>query len=99
MVGTGGNAGNGGKPRLIGTEVCRLVLTPTSKYNWLFIFQEAAVMIVTVSLIVGGILAVLGYFAKKYGKCKWLAACISSRDQVDVERQKSQRKKWRIEFL
>ena len=74
-------------------------LTPTSKCNWLFIFQEAAVMIVTVSLIVGGILAVLGYFAKKYGKCKWLAACISSRDQVDVERQKSQRKKWRIEFL
>ena len=71
-------------------------LTPTSRYNWLFIFQEAAVMIVTVSLIVGGILAVLGYFAKKYGKCKWLAACISSRDQVDVERQKSQRKKWRI---
>eukprot|EP00093_Oithona_nana_P011396 11396.XXX_833700_833981_1 [CDS] Oithona nana genome sequencing. len=74
MVGTGGNAGNGGKPRLIGTE-------------------EAAVMIVTVSLIVGGVLAVLGYLAKKYGKCKWLAACISSRDQVDVEKQKSQRKK------
>lgn len=50
-------------------------------------------MIVTVSLIVGGVLAVLGYLAKKYGKCKWLAACISSRDQVDVEKQKSQRKK------
>ena len=92
MVGTGGNAGNGGKPRLIGTEVCRIFDT-NFKVQLTFILQEAAVMIVTVSLIVGGILAVLGYFAKKYGKCKWLAACISSRDQVDVERQKSQRKK------
>ena len=93
MVGTGGNAGNGGKPRLIGTEVGFLKDQVSTSKHLPFTFQEAAVMIVTVSLIVGGVLAVLGYLAKKYGKCKWLAACISSRDQVDVEKQKSQRKK------
>ena len=47
-------------------------------------------MIVTVSLIVGAVLAILGYLAKKYAKCKWLAACISARE-VDAENQKDQK--------
>ena len=88
MVGTGGNAGNGGKPRLVGTEAS-LHFFQQLIFEKLF-FQEAAVMIVTVSLIVGAVLAILGYLAKKYGKCKWLAACISARE-VDAENQKVQK--------
>ena len=49
-------------------------------------------MIVTISLIVGGILAILGYFAKKYGKCQWLGKCLSAQKPMDLEKQAKTKK-------
>ena len=71
-------------------EQRQVFIFSTTQFLRNFFFQEAAVMIVTVSLIVGAVLAILGYLAKKYGKCKWLAACISARE-VDAENQKVQK--------